>query len=205
MNPYRSYVLPRLVHLACSGEPTRRQRQRLVPRARGDVLEVGIGSGLNLPYYDPVEVTKVWGLDPAPEMAGMASKAMEQAPFDVEWVSAPGEEIPLESGRFDTVVMTYTLCTISDSERALREVARVLKPGGRLLFCEHGVAPDERVRRWQHRLNPVWRRLSGGCQLNRDIPALLRQGGFEITGMETTYVPLWRPASFNYWGTAIAR
>ncbi len=181
------------------------QREKLVPLVRGRVLEVGIGSGLNLPFYDPTKVTKVWGLDPSPEMIEMASDAAKGVPFDVEFVSAGGEEIPLDSDSFETVLMTYTLCTIPDSEPALREMARVLKQGGKLLFCEHGVAPDASVRRWQNRINPIWRRMGGGCHLNREIPDLIRQGGFEIEGMEKMYIPGWRPASFNYWGAAAAR
>jgi len=138
-------------------------------------------------------------------MTEMASDAAKEVPFDVEFVLAGSEEIPLDSDSFDTVLMTYTLCSIPDSEPALREMARVLKQGGQLLFCEHGVAPDASVRRWQNRINPIWRRLGGGCYLNRDIPDLIGQGGFEITGMETMYIPGWRPASFNYWGAAAAR
>ena len=179
-----------------------RQREKLVPLASGRVLEVGMGSGLNLPFYDARRVTKVWGLEPSPEMSKMASAAVEAVAFDVEFVSAGGEQIPLDSESFDTVLMTFTLCTIPDAERALREIARVLKRGGQLLFCEHGAAPDAGVRRWQNRINPLWRRLAGGCHLNRDIPGLIRRGGFEITRMDTMYIPGWRPASFNYWGAA---
>lgn len=205
MGLYGRYLLPRIIHLTCRAKPNMRQRQKLVPFARGRVLEVGIGSGLNLPFYDPANVTEVWGLDPSRELTELAADAAESAPFDVEFVSAGAEEIPLDSDSFDTVVLTYTLCTIPDTEPALREIARVLKPRGELLFCEHGVAPDARVRRWQDGLNPVWRRLGGGCHLNRDIPELIQRGGFEITGMETMYIPGWRPASFNYWGSAAAR
>ena len=179
-----------------------RQREKLVPLASGRVLEVGMGSGLNLPFYDARRVTNVWGLEPAPEMSKMASAAVEAVALDVEFVSAGGEQIPLDSESFDTVLMTFTLCTIPDAERALREIARVLKRGGQLLFCEHGAAPDAGVRRWQNRINPLWRRLAGGCHLNRDIPGLIRRGGFEITRMDTMYIPGWRPASFNYWGAA---
>ena len=179
-----------------------RQREKLVPLASGRVLEVGMGSGLNLPFYDARQVTKVWGLEPSPEMSKMASAGVEAVAFDVEFVSAAGEQIPLDSESFDTVLMTFTLCTIPDAERALKEIARVLKRGGQLLFCEHGAAPDAGVRRWQNRIDPLWRRLAGGCHLNRDIPGLIRRGGFEITRMDTMYIPGWRPASFNYWGAA---
>lgn len=202
MGLYSKYVLPRVVHLACSARPKMRQREKLVPLASGRVLEVGMGSGLNLSFYDARRVTKVWGLEPSPEMSKMASAAVEAVAFDVEFVSARGEQIPLDSESFDTVLMTFTLCTIPDAERALREIARVLKQGGQLLFCEHGAAPDAGVRRWQNRIDPLWRRLAGGCHLNRDIPGLIRRGGFEITRMDTMYIPGWRPASFNYWGAA---
>lgn len=205
MGLYGKYLLPRVVHLTCSGKPNMRQRQKLVPLARGRVLEVGIGSGLNLPFYDPEEVAEVVGLDPSPEMLRMAAGPAARASFDVTFVPAGGEDIPLDSASVDTVVLTYTLCTIRDYEPALREMARVLRSGGRLLFCEHGLAPDAGVRRWQNWLNPVWRRLGGGCHLNRDIPSLVRLGGFEIEGMETMYIPGWRPASYNYWGGAVPR
>ena len=202
MGLYSKYVLPRVVHLACSARPNMRQREKLVPLASGRVLEVGMGSGLNLSFYDARRVTKVWGLEPSPEMSKMASAAVEAVAFDVEFVSARGEQIPLDSESFDTALMTFTLCTIPDAERALREIARVLKQGGQLLFCEHGAAPDAGIRRWQNRIDPLWRRLAGGCHLNRDIPGLIRRGGFEITRMDTMYIPGWRPASFNYWGAA---
>lgn len=205
MGLYAKYLLPRIVHMACSAEPASRQREKLVPLARGRVLEIGIGSGLNLPFYEPATVAEVCGLDPSAEMLGMAAEAAESARFDVELVRAGAEEIPLESDSFDTVLLTYTLCSITDVEPALREMARVLKPGGRLLFCEHGAAPDRAVRRWQDWITPVWRRVGGGCRLNRDIPHLIRSGGFEITEMDQMYLPGWRPASFNYWGRATAR
>lgn len=204
MGVYSRFVLPWVIHLACGSKPTMRQRKKVVPSARGRVLEVGIGSGLNLPFYRPEEVEHVFGLDPSPEITRMAAEAAAQAPFEVEFLIAGSEEIPLDSDSVDTVLTTYTLCTIPESVPALREMARVLRPGGRLLFCEHGLAPDEDVRRWQNRVDPLWRRIGGGCHLNRDIPALLVEGGFEIEGLETMYVPGWRPASFNYWGSATA-
>ncbi len=205
MGWYARYLLPRIIHLTCGTKPVRKQREKVIPLARGRVLEVGIGSGLNLGFYDPEKVTKVWGLDPSPEMRAMAEEAARGVGFEVEMVGLPGEEIPLEDGSVDTVVLTYTLCTIEEPEPALREMARVLRPGGELVFCEHGAAPDAGVRRWQERVNPLWRRLGGGCNLNRAIPELIEAGGFRIVGLETMYIPGWRPASFNYWGTATAR
>ena len=204
MGLYSRYVLPHLIHLACSDPQTMLQRQRLVPQARGDVLEVGIGTGLNLSFYDRDNVTKVWGLDPSPEVTRIAADAAAAVPFDVEFVLAGSEAIPLDDASVDTVLMTYTLCSIRDAGSALRQMARVLKPGGQLLFCEHGASPDAGVLRWQNRVDPIWRRVGGGCHLNRDIPDLIGQGGFEITEMDAAYIPGWRPASFNYWGTAAA-
>ncbi len=205
MGLYSRYILPRVIHFTCGLKPNMRQREKVVPRARGRVLEVGIGSGLNLPFYDCANVNKVWGLDPAPEMTRMAERAARSVPFEVEFIGLPGDEIPLEDSSVDTVVVTYTLCTIPDTTAALRQMSRVLRPGGELIFCEHGAAPDARVRRWQDRLNPLWKRLGGGCNLNRPIPALIEEGGFRIKSLDTMYIPGWRPASFNYWGTAVPR
>jgi ubiquinone/menaquinone biosynthesis C-methylase UbiE len=202
MGLYSKYILPKVVHLACSTKPTMRQREKVVPLAKGRVLEIGIGSGLNLPYYDVSKVTKLWALDPSPEMTKLAERAVRSVHFDVEFIDLPGGEIPLENKSVDTVLITYTLCTIPDTQPALREMARVLRAGGELVFCEHGAAPDSSVRRWQDRVNPIWRRLAGGCHLNRAIPDLIGQGGFRISRMETMYIPGWRPACFNYWGTA---
>jgi ubiquinone/menaquinone biosynthesis C-methylase UbiE len=205
MGLYSRYILPRVIHFACGLKPNMRQREKVVPHARGRVLEVGIGSGLNLPFYDPANVSKVWGLDPASEMTRIAERAARPLPFEVEFIGLPGDEIPLEDSSVDTVVVTYTLCTIPDTAAALRQMSRVLRPGGELLFCEHGAAPDARVRRWQDRLNPLWKRLGGGCNLNRPIPALIEAGGFRIKSLDTMYIPGWRPASFNYWGIAVPR
>ncbi len=146
MGLYSKYILPKVVHVTCSMKPNMRQREKVVPLAHGRVLEIGIGSGLNLPYYNASNVTKVWGLDPSPDMTRMAERAARAVPFDVEFIGLPGEEIPLEDDSVDTVLITYTLCTIPDTQPALRQMARVLKPGGKLIFCEHGAAPDPRGR-----------------------------------------------------------
>lgn len=202
MGLYDRYVLPRLIGFACSREANMKQRERVVPRARGVVLEIGIGTGLNLPFYDADRVSRVLGLEPAPEMIRLARKAARSVDVPVELVEGPGEAIPLGPASVDTVVITYTLCSIPDAPRAVGEMARVLKPGGRLLFCEHGAAPDPGVLGWQRRLTPIWKRIGGGCHLDRDIPALLAAGGFGAGEVEQGYIPGWRPASYNYWGAA---
>jgi len=200
-------VFPYILHLACSPKPIRRQRRKIVPRARGRVLEIGLGSGHNLRFYDPSKVEMVWGLEPAEPMRRLARSRVEQAPFEVRLLDLPGEEIPLEDDSVDTVLTTYTLCTISDGAKALEGMRRVLKPGGELLFLEHGVAPDEGIRRRQQRANPVWRRLFGGCQLIQPIPELIRRAGFTIEEMEAMYVPgvPIKIAAYEYWGVARAR
>jgi ubiquinone/menaquinone biosynthesis C-methylase UbiE len=202
MGFYDRHVLPHVIHLACGTKPIRYQRRKVVPEAEGRVLEIGIGSGLNLPFYDPAKVEMLWGLEPSAEMRRKAARAAEGAGFPVEFIDLPGETIPLADASVDTVVTTYTLCTIPDAVAALKEMRRVLRPGGRLLFAEHGRAPDAAVRRWQDRLDRPWSRIAGGCHLNRDIPALLRDGGFAVDRLETMYIPGPRPLSFNYWGAA---
>jgi len=178
------------------------QRTKVVPLACGRILEVGLGTGLNLPFYDASKVNKVWGLDPSPEMFDRAKAKARSVNFEVELIGSSAEEIPLESNSVDTVLVTYTLCTIIDVDRAIREMARVLCPSGELIFCEHGAAPDASVRRIQNCINPVWKRVGGGCHLNREIPELIEHGGFRIKGLKSMYIPGWRPASFNFWGTA---
>lgn len=206
MGFYENRVLPHLAHLACSSRAIERQRAKVVPEAQGRVLEIGMGSGLNIPHYDPDRVELVWGLEPSAGMRRKAQANAARAPFELRWLDLPAEEIPLEDDSADTVVITYTLCTIPDWQRALGQMRRVLKPGGRLLFCEHGSAPDERVRRWQDRITPLWRRLAGGCNLNRAIPRLITDAGLAIDRMDSGYLPKTpRFAGFNYWGTARPR
>ncbi len=203
MGFYDRHILPRVLNWSCGTKPVRRQRQKVVPLAEGRVLEIGIGSGLNLPYYDPTKVERVIGLDPAEEMLSYARRKSGALPFAVEYLALEGERIPLDRESIDTVLVTYTLCTIPDAVAALEGMRRVLKHGGRLIFCEHGRAPDEAVRRWQRRLNPLWRRIGGGCNLDRDIPALIAQAGFRIDTLDTMYLARTpRFAGFNYWGFA---
>jgi len=204
MKFYEERVLPHLIDFACSTRPNRKQREKIVPRASGDVLEIGFGSGLNLPFYDTQKVRKIWGLEPSEGMRRKAQDFVDASELDVEFIDLPGEKIPLEANSVDTVLVTYTLCTIPDAMSALEGMRRVLKPDGSLLFCEHGIAPDESVRRWQSRLNPVWRRFAGGCNMNRDIPDLIRKSGFEITIDERMYIPGVRMLCYNFWGSARA-
>ena len=202
MSFYEDRVLPHLINCACSTNPTKKQREKIVPLAEGDVLEIGFGSGLNLPFYDAQKVGKIWGLEPSEAMRRKAQSLVNASSLDVEFIDLPGESIPLESNSVDTVLVTYTLCTIADADSALEGVRRVLKPGGSLLYCEHGIAPDESVRRWQHRLNRGWSWFAGGCNMNRDIPDIIASSGFEITTDERMYIPGARILSYNYWGRA---
>ena len=203
MGFYDRHILPKVLNWSCGSEQVRGQRRKVVPLAEGCVLEIGIGSGLNLPFYDADKIERVIGLDPAPEMLAYAKRKSGPLPFAVEYLALPGDAIPLEKESVDTVLVTYTLCTIPDAGAALTGMRRVLKEGGRLIFCEHGKAPDVGVRRWQDRLNPLWGHIGGGCNLNRDIPALIEGAGFGIDNLEAMYLPNTpRFAGYNYWGTA---
>jgi ubiquinone/menaquinone biosynthesis C-methylase UbiE len=202
MSFYEDRVLPHMVNIACGGKPARKQREKIVPHVDGDVLEIGFGGGLNLPFYDRNKVRKVFGLEPSAGMRRFAAGNIEASGLDVELIDLPGEDIPLDDNTVDSVLVTYTLCTIPDAITALQGMRRVLKPGGRLFFCEHGKAPDESVHKWQNRLNSGWRFFAGGCNMNRDIPALLRKGGFAIEDDNRMYIPGIRALSYNFWGTA---
>lgn len=205
MSWYEDRVLPRLINLACGIKPVRKQREKVVPRATGDVLEIGFGSGLNLPFYDRSKVRHIWGLEPAAGMRAMAAEAVARSGLEVEMIDLPGEEIPLADDSVDTVLVTFTLCTIPDVGRALEGMRRVLKPEGQLLYCEHGKAPDENVAKWQNRANAAWGKIAGGCNINRDIPQLLTAAGFLIEDDYRMYIPGIRALSYNYWGTARIR
>lgn len=204
MSWYEERILPHMIDFACSASPNQKQRQKIVPEAAGEILEIGFGSGLNVPFYDSSKVGKIWALEPSEGMRRKAQPAVEGTDMEIEFIDLPGEQIPLDDNSVDTVLVTYTLCTIEDTQRALAGMRRVLKPDGRLLFIEHGKAPDENVQRWQDRLNPVWSRIAGGCQMTRDIPALIKEGGFDIKVDERMYIPGAKVLCYNYWGSAVA-
>ena len=202
MGLYSKYVLPRFIDLAMRNKDTTRLRSEWVPRARGDVLEIGIGSGLNLGFYSS-EVRHLRGVDPSAELQQMARKRVVEHGANVEFLRQSAEEVlPLRDESIDTVVMTWTLCSIPDPLKALHQIRRVLKPTGKLIFIEHGRSPDLGVAAWQDRLNPVWKRIGGGCNLNRKIDELLSAAGLHIEEMRTSYLPGPRPMTYTYQGSA---
>lgn len=204
MRIYQERVLPHIIDRACSVGQVMKLRRQLVPRARGRVLEVGMGSGINLALYNPEAVELVYGLEPSEGMRRKAQYNLSYSPVPVEWLGLPGETIPLEDESVDTVLLTFTLCTIPDWHTALEEMKRVLKPGGELLFLEHGESPDNTVRKWQNRINPGWKKIAGGCNLNRNIASLISQAGFELETLETFYMPR-APRIAGYIYTGVAR
>jgi ubiquinone/menaquinone biosynthesis C-methylase UbiE len=204
MGFYQDRILPFVIHMAMRQRNLAAYRSRVVPAAEGRVLEIGVGSGLNLPFYSQ-KAERVIGLDPSPKLLSMARQVARSPLGPVEFVEGSAEAIPLEDTSVDTVVTTWTLCSIPDAPRSLREMRRVLKPGGRLLFVEHGRAPDASVRWWQDHLNPAWKRLGGGCHLNREIKALIEGAGFQFERIETGYMRGPRPLGFMYEGSARPR
>jgi ubiquinone/menaquinone biosynthesis C-methylase UbiE len=203
MGFYDRHVLPLLLDTAMGAKPITYQRRKVVPRAEGRVLEIGFGAGHNLPFYDASKVTHLWALEPSKEMRAKAAERVRNSPITLEFLDLPGEQIPLEDNAADTILVTYTLCTIPDVMTALGGMRRVLKASGRMIFCEHGEAPDENVRKWQRRITPLWKKIGGGCHVGRAIPKLISDSGFAIKDIETMYLPgTPRFAGFNYWGSA---
>jgi len=203
MGLYDRYILPLLLGTVMGAKPITYQRKKVVPRAEGRVLEIGFGAGHNLPFYDPAKVNHLWALEPSKELRARAARRVAANTIPIEFLDLPGEEIPLEDESVDNVLITYTMCTIPDVTRALSQMRRVLKPGGRMIFCEHGKAPDAEVEKWQHRIEPTWKKISGGCHLARPIPSLITDSGFRMEDMETMYLPgTPRWSGFNYWGSA---
>jgi len=203
---YRDHIYPHLVSVLGDPKPIQQVRQRVIPLAKGDVLEIGVGPGVNFVHYDPSSVSRVYALEPNPGMIRLAEKQVQETKLKVEFLDLPGERIPLEDRSVDTVVSTFTLCTIPGVVEAIRGIGRVLKPGGKFIFFEHGLSPDPRVQRWQKRSEPIPHWLFEGCHVTRDIPSLITNGGFHIEQMETAYLaPFPKSWTYCFWGTATPR
>ena len=199
------FIQPRLISFACGTKTFMIQRTKIVPLAKGNVLEIGIGSGLNIPLYNKDRVKNIIGVDPSTEMQSLAKERINESPVNIKLISADAAQIPLEDQSIDTIVCTYTLCTVPNPEGVLKEMKRLLRPGGRFLFSEHGHAPDEHVVKFQHRIEPVWKFLADGCHLTRSMPELLSENGMKLDKMETMYLPSTpRFVGFNYWGSAVS-
>lgn len=202
---YDRHVLPRVICAACASKPILKQREKVVPLARGRVLELGIGGGLNLPFYDATRVWSVTGVDPSAELRAQTAAAPRPEGLTVDVREGRAEALPFPDASFDDVVCTFTLCSVQDPAAALAEAGRVLRPGGRLIVCEHGLAPDGSVQRWQRRVEPVWKRIAGGCHLTRPVAGMLASAGFRTTEWSTLYLPgTPRIAGWNEWGVAEA-
>lgn len=201
MGFYDKAILPRLIELAMRNSRLAAYRQATIQAARGRVIEIGVGSGLNLPLYGAA-VDQVYGIDPSPELLARAGKRSADAHSLVSLVRASAEHLPFANAAFDTVVMTWTLCSIPNPNAALAEMRRVLKPSGRLLFVEHGLSPEPRIVRWQRRITPCWKRIGGGCHLDRKMDDLIRAAGFRLDALETGYMKGPKPWTFMYHGAA---
>ena len=203
MSFYDKYILPKVLNCTCASKPIRYQRDKIVPLAEGVVLDVGIGSGLNIPFYNKSKINYLYGLDPSKELLDIAKSIAKENQLEVDFLQCSAESIPLPDKSIDTVLITYTMCTIPDVALSNSEIMRVLKDDGKLLFCEHGLAPDKHIAKWQKRINPLWGKIAGGCNLNRNIPKLITSSGFRISNMEEMYLPSTpKFAGYNYWGTA---
>ena len=197
---YERYILPIMMKASMDSNLFKQQRQMIIPYAQGNVLEIGIGSGSNLQYYDSNKVTKVWGLDPSNQALNHARKQALNTPFTTEFIEAKAENIPLENESMDTVLSTFTLCTVPEPATVLASIVKILKADGKFLFCEHGLAPDSKVRYWQNALNAANKKLVGGCNLNRPIAQLIEQNGFCFDHLQTQYFSHPKFLTFTYWG-----
>lgn len=205
MGLYSRYILPHVINCACGTRPIVRQRKKVAPLVEGVVLELGFGSGLNIPYLDAAKITKLYALEPEAGMRALSEKAAKTAPFPIEVRSEFAETLDLPDASIDTLFVTYVLCTIPDPASALRATRRLLKPGGRVVFCEHGLAPDADVQKTQRGVEPMWKRFAGGCHLTRDVTGMLAEGGYRVESSEAMYVPKTpRFAGYNVWGVARA-
>ena len=201
MGLYDKYILPKFLNCACGSKPINYQRQKIVPLAKGKVLDIGIGSGLNIPFYNSDKIDKVIGIDPSHELIDLAKELANDCKASIELVIGSAESIPYPDNFFDTVLVTYTMCTIPNVAIANKQMWRVLKDDGRLIFSEHGLAPDKKISKWQNRIDPFWGKIAGGCHLNRDIQKLITDAGFSFESLDKMYIPSTpKFAGYNYWG-----
>jgi ubiquinone/menaquinone biosynthesis C-methylase UbiE len=201
---YDRHIMPKLIGCACSSKPIMKQRAKVVPLAKGRVLELGIGGGLNLAFYDPKLVSSVEGVDPSDELRAFAEAAPRPEGLNVTIAKGTAEALPFADASFDTVVCTFTLCSVQDPAAALAEAKRALKPGGTFLFCEHGLAPDAKVQTWQRRIEPVWKRLAGGCHMTRPIASAIAAAGFRLEDQHGMYLPgTPQILGWSEWGSAV--
>ena len=200
---YEKFFLPKLCNKCCSTKPINYQRNKVVPLAKGIVLEIGIGSGLNIPFYNKNNIEKIIGLDPSEELNFLANKVAKKNNIEIDFIISGAEDIALPDNSIDTILITYTLCTIPDLDNSMAEMKRVLKSDGKFIFCEHGIAPDQNIVKWQSRINPIWKAIMGGCNINRNIPKIISDGGFDITNISEMYLPSTpKIVGYNYWGVA---
>ena len=203
MSLYNKYILPKFLNCACGSKPINYQRQKVVPLAKGKVLDIGIGSGLNIPFYNSDKIDKVIGIDPSHELIELAKELANDSKASIDLVIGSAEAIPFPDNFFDTILITYTMCTIPNVAMANKEMWRVLKDDGRLIFCEHGLAPDKKISKWQNRIDPFWGKIAGGCHLNRDIQKLITDAGFSFESLDKMYIPSTpKFAGYNYWGVS---
>ena len=200
---YEKMVLPKLCDKCCGTKPINYQRKKVVPLAKGVVLEVGIGSGLNIPFYNKNNIEKIIGLDPSEELNVLAKRVADDNGIQIDFLINGAEDIDLPDSSVDTILITYTLCTIPNLNKSMSEMKRVLKPGGKFIFCEHGIAPDINIIKWQRRINPIWGIFFGGCNINRNIPQIISESGFNISNLNQMYLPSTpKIVGYNYWGEA---
>ena len=200
---YEKMVLPKLCDKCCATKPINYQRKKVVPLAKGVVLEVGIGSGLNIPFYNKNNIEKIIGLDPSEELNVLAKRVADDNGIQIDFLINGAEDIELPDNSIDTILITYTLCTIPNLKKSMSEMKRVLKPGGKFIFCEHGIAPDINIIKWQRRINPIWGIFFGGCNINRNIPKIISESGFNISNLNQMYLPSTpKIVGYNYWGEA---
>ena len=200
---YEKMVLPKLCDKCCGTKPINYQRKKVVPLAKGVVLEVGIGSGLNIPFYNKNNIKKIIGLDPSEELNVLAKRVADDNGIQIDFLINGAEDIDLPDNSVDTILITYTLCTIPNLNKSMSEMKRVLKPGGKFIFCEHGIAPDINIIKWQRRINPIWGIFFGGCNINRNIPKIISESGFNISNLNQMYLPSTpKIVGYNYWGEA---